>query len=113
MGLTACTAKYFWINPDYPNANYAADEYECTNLANRSVPVFDSSDYIPPPAIDLSPSPNLGCNNPNVSPVNCYSSSPQSVVPLSDKALLGQTTYQLFVEQCLHKKGWQKDKVNN
>ena len=111
LGLMGCAAQYTWTNPQRPGANYAADEYECTTLANRAVPVFDSSNYVPPPAINEGPRANLGCNNPGVSPVNCFSSTPQSVLPLSDNQLLGQTTYQRYVEQCLHQRGWQKMKV--
>jgi len=110
--LTACTTKYTWTNP-LPSANYSADEYYCTSLANRTVPVFDSSNYVPPPAINEGPRVNLGCNNPGVSPVNCFSSTPQSVIPLTDNQLLGQTTYERYVEQCLHQRGWQKIKASN
>ena len=106
--LLGCAAQYTWTNPQQPSANYAADEYECTTLANRTVPIFDSSNYVPPPAINEGPRANLGCNNPGVSPVNCFSSTPQSVIPLSDNQLLGQTTYQRYVEQCLQQRGWQK-----
>lgn len=111
--LTACAAKYVWINSQQPSANYAADEYECTTLANRSVPVFDSSSYVPPPAINEGARPNLGCNNPGVSPVNCFSSTPQSVIPLSDNQLLSQTNYGRFVDQCLYQRGWRKIKAVN
>ena len=111
--LMACTAQYTWTNPQRPSANYATDEYECTSLANRTVPVFDSSNYVPPPAINEGPRVNLGCNNPGVSSVNCFSSTPQSVIPLSDNQLLGKTSYERFVDQCLHERGWQKIKVVN
>jgi len=111
--LVACTAEYTWTNSLRPNANYSSDEYECTNLANRTVPIFDSTDYIPPPALNTGSSPNLGCNNSSVSPVNCFSSTPQSVIPYGDNQLLGQSSYQRFVEQCLHQRGWQKRKVAN
>jgi len=111
--LVACNIQYTWTNPQRPNANYGTDEYECTTLANRTAPVFDSTNYIPPPAINEGPRANLGCNNPGVSPVNCFSSTPQSVIPLSDNQLLGQTTYQRYVEQCLHQRGWHKIKAAN
>jgi len=113
LGSMSCTTQYTWINPVDPNANYVSDEYECTNLANRTVPAFDSTDYTPLPATNVGSSPNLGCNNSSVSPVNCFSSTPQSIIPLGDNQLLGTTTYQRFVAQCLNKKGWQKDKVKN
>ena len=109
----ACTTQYTWTNPQHPNANYSVDDYECSTLANSNVPVFNSSNYVPPPAINEGPRANLGCNNPGVSSVNCFSSTPQSVIPLSDRQLLGQTTYQQFVEQCLSQRGWQKIKVAN
>jgi hypothetical protein len=111
--LMGCTVQYTWINPQQPSSNYAADEYECTTLANRTVPVFDSSSYVPPPAMNEGSRANLGCNNPGVSPVNCFSSTPQSVIPLTDNQLLGQTNYKRFVDQCLHQRGWQKIKVVN
>lgn len=113
LALVGCTSQYTWTNPQRPSANYAADEYECTTLANRTVPVFDSSSYVPPPAINEGPRPNLGCNNPGVSSVNCFSSTSQSAIPLSDNQLLGETTYDHFVGQCLHQRGWQKIKVAN
>jgi hypothetical protein len=112
LTLTACTTQYTWTNPQKPSASYAADELECTTLANRSVPVFDSSSYMPPPAINEGPRANPGCNNPGVSAVNCFSSTPQSVIPLSDSQRLGQTTYQRFVDQCLSQRGWQKIKLD-
>lgn len=111
--LIACSAQYNWTNPTQPSANYISDEYECSNLANRTMPVFDSTDNIPPPAINEGSRPNLACNNPNISPVNCFSSTPQSVIPLSDSQLLRQTTYQRFIEQCLNKKGWKKNRLSN
>lgn len=111
--LMSCATQYTWTNPQRPTANYAVEEYDCTTLANRTVPVFDSSSYIPPPAINEGPRANLGCNNPGVSQVNCFSITPQSAIPLSDKQLLGQTTYQHFVDQCLEQKGWKKMKVSH
>ena len=111
--LIACSAQYNWTNPTRLNANYVSDEYECTNLANRTVPAYDSTDYIAPPAINEGARPNLACNNPNLSPVNCFSSTLQSVIPLSDNQLLRQTTYQRFIEQCLYAKGWLRNKAAN
>jgi hypothetical protein len=111
--LIACSTQYDWINLTQPNANYASDRYECANLANRTASAFDSADYIPPPAINEGARPNLACNSPNLSPVNCFSSTPQSAIPVSDSQLLRQTTYQRFIEQCLNKKGWQKNGLSN
>jgi hypothetical protein len=106
--LTACGSQYIWVNSNSPQTDFAVDQYECTSLANRSIPIFDSSNYMPPPSINEGPRPNLECNNPNLSGVNCFSGTGQSAIPPSDEQLLGQTHYQQFVTQCLEKRGWRK-----
>jgi len=109
--LTACASQFTWVNPSNPKADFAVAHYECTSLANQSVNIFDSSSYVPPPAINEGPRTNLGCNNPGVSPVNCFSGTPQSAIPLTDSQLLGQTNYERFVTQCLERRGWQRVKA--
>ena len=109
--LTGCASQFNWVNPSNPKADFAVAQYECTNLANQSINIFDSSSYAPPPAINEGPRANSSCNNPGVSPVNCFSSTPQSAIPLTDSQLLGQTNYERFVTQCLERRGWQKVKV--
>ena len=109
--LTGCASQFTWVNPSNPKADFAVAQYECTNLANQSINIFDSSSYAPPPAINEGPRANSSCNNPGVSPVNCFSSTPQSAIPLTDSQLLGQTNYERFVTQCLERRGWQKVKV--
>jgi hypothetical protein len=109
--LTACASQFTWVNPSNPKADFAVAQYECTSLANKSVNIYDSSNYVPPPAINEGPRANLGCNNPGVSPVNCFSGTPQSAIPLTDAQLLGQTNYERFVSQCLERRGWQKVKL--
>ena len=111
LNLIACASQFTWVNPSNPKADFAVAHYECTSLANRSVPVFDASSYAPPPAINEGPRANLSCNNPGASPVNCFSGTPQSAIPLTDAQLLGQTNYERFVSQCLEQRGWQKIKV--
>lgn len=109
--LTGCASQFTWVNPSNPKADFAVAQYECTNLANQSVNIFDSSSYVPPPAINEGPRANLSCNSPGVSPVNCFSGTPQSAIPLTDSQLLGQTNYERFVTQCLERRGWQRVKV--
>jgi hypothetical protein len=109
--LTGCASQFTWVNPSNPKADFAVAQYECTNLANQSVNIFDSSSYVPPPAINEGPRANLSCNNPGVSPVNCFSGTPQSAIPLTDAQLLGQTNYERFVSQCLERRGWQRVKL--
>jgi hypothetical protein len=109
--LTGCASQFNWVNPSNPKADFAVAQYECTNLANQSINIFDSSSYAPPPAINEGPRANSSCNNPGASPVNCFSSTPQSAIPLTDSQLLGQTNYERFVTQCLERRGWQKVKV--
>ena len=109
--LTACASQFTWVNPSNPKADFAVAQYECTNLANQSVNIFDSSNYVPPPVINEGARTNLGCNNLGVSPVNCFSGTPQSAIPLTDSQLLGQTNYERFVSQCLERRGWQRVKL--
>jgi hypothetical protein len=106
--VCACTANYIWVNPTRPSADYQIDLYECGNIANQSIPVYNASDYVAPPVINVGPSPNLSCNEIDSSPVNCFSATPQSPIPLTDSQRFGKDDYHKFIDLCLDKRGWIK-----
>ena len=106
--ISACSTQYTWVKPADPQADYAVDLYDCTNLANRSGAVYNQSDYEAPPAINAGPTSNSGCYDPNVSNVNCLSSTPQSLVPQTFNSEFGESSYEIFVDRCMNAKGWQK-----
>ena len=106
--LCACATNYIWVNPTKPSADYQIDLYECGNLANQSIPIYDASDYVAPPAINVGPTPNLSCNEIDGSTINCFSATPQPVIPLTDSQEFGQDNYHKFINYCLNKRGWIK-----
>ena len=106
--LCACATNYIWVNPTNPAADYQIDLYECGNVANQSIPVYNASDYVAPPVINVGPTPNLSCNEIDGSSVNCFSATPQSPIPLTDGQRFGEDDYQKFIDSCLNKRGWIK-----
>ena len=106
--LQACSTSYTWVKPSDPSADDAVDLYECTNLAVSSGAVYNQSDYQAPPAINAGPFSNEGCYNPNVSNVNCLSSTPQPMVPQTFNSEFGEDSYNRFVDRCMSARGWRK-----
>ena len=112
VALGGCATNYTWIKPADPTADNSVDLYECTNLAVSSGAVYNQSDYQAPPAINAGPFSNEGCYNPNVSNVNCLSSTPQSMVPETFNSQFGEDSYHRFVDKCMNARGWKKKPVN-
>jgi hypothetical protein len=106
--MSACATNYIWINPTKPSADYQIDLYECGNLANQSIPIYNASDYVPPPVINVGPNVNLSCNEIETSSVNCFSATPQSPIPLTYAQQFGKDDYHQFIDSCLNKRGWIK-----
>jgi hypothetical protein len=108
MLLLGCNPQYSWVKPSNPHADDSVDLYECTNLAVSGGAVYTPSDYQAPPAINAGPFPNEGCYNPNVSSVNCLSSTPQPMVPETFNSQFGEDAYQRSVDRCMSTRGWKK-----
>ena len=45
--------------------------------------LYNASNYVAPPVVNVGPRPNLSCNEIESSPVNCFSATPQSPIPLT------------------------------
>ena len=111
LGLMGCATPFTWVNPSNSQANYQVDLYHCGNLANRSVPLFDSSDYVPPPVVNVGPESNRACTNIGGSTVNCFSATPQPAIPLTDSQQFGEDDRQQFIDRCLERRGWIKQAI--
>lgn len=109
--LVGCNPQYSWVKSSDPLADDSEDLYECTNLAVSSGAVYTQSDYQAPPAINAGPFSNEGCYNPNVSNVNCLSSTPQSTIPQTFNSQFGEDAYQRLVDRCMNARGWSKSRV--
>ena len=111
FGLAGCITQYAWVKSSDPLADDSVDLYECANLAVSSGAAYTQSDYQAPPAINAGPFSNEGCYNPNVSNVNCLSSTPQSMIPQTFNSQFGEDAYQRFVDKCMNERGWRKSRV--
>lgn len=108
FALAGCNPQYVWVKSSDPLADDSVDLYECTNIAVSGGAVYSPSDYQAPPAINAGPFPNEGCYNPNVSNVNCLSSTPQPLVPGAFGSQFGEDAYQQSVDRCMNARGWKK-----
>lgn len=106
--IAGCSTQFTWVKPSDPKADYSEDLYDCTTLTNQSGTVFNQSDYTAAPAINAGPTPNSGCYDPNVSNVNCLSSTPQSFVPQTFNSEFGESSYNASVDRCMNSRGWKK-----
>ena len=110
FGLMGCASQYAWVNLKNNTANYYVDLYECSNEANDSVLIFNASDYVAPPVVNVGPDSNRACSNIDASTVNCFSATPQNPIPLTAKQQFGEDDHQKFIDTCMGKRGWFKKK---
>ncbi len=107
--ITGCATHYNWVNSSNANADQYKDLYDCTNQVNASGVFNESTDYVAAPVINVGPRENPMCYGDDASLVNCFSGTPESLIPAAPGGQFKEDSYQQGVDRCMQSKGWRKE----
>ena len=104
-----CATQTTWVNTNNANADEYKDLYECTNQVNAGGVFNESTDYVAAPVINVGPRENPMCYGSDASMVDCFSGTPESLIPVTPGSQFKEDSYHIGIDRCMQSKGWRKE----